>query len=411
MRPGLSQSWSHRRDANSLRSAGAQSSRMLACVVTLLDEVSPDAKVLLNILIDARNVADDWPVRQYVEHQLATAGLDTRAVFDGLPLWHHTYRAIRILPSKESIPDAPPELGARVAPTVYGLVHCQRPFADTLTKAFLTAVAVGYQAQLSSLPDPTKVRPVTLSSEALTATIGRRLGVGGTLQARHVRQLLSGEPATWSGVNSDPDAPDWTWNLWFGSLRDYAVDSGEAYLAVLEQLIGIPRTPDAWTPTDPAALPRALDYLDLVWRACAGQRLFQRPAFARSASLAAPVASEEEFKDRCDAAYDVLSRLTVPTVDDVEGRLNHLKIAMEKYLPDFDQRQRATEAVDRLRDVVAVRRSQAHSGASAETMKAAARLGIRLAGHPTQRWDQVRQVMVQAIYALSDELEPPGVVT
>jgi hypothetical protein len=383
---------------------------MLAFVVTLLDEVSPDAKVLLNILVDAWSQYDQWPVRQYVEHELAKAGLSPRAVLHGLPEWNHNYRAMRVLPAMSAVPiqNAPAEISTLLAPTVYGLVHCERPAAGALTEAFLAAVAAGYQTQLSFLPDPLKVKPITLSGEALTAVLGRRLGMSPELRARQVRLMLAGEPATWLGVNPDPDNPRWTWNLWFGLLRDFAVDSGEEYLAALEQLIGVPQAPDAWTPADSAALPRALDHLDLVWLARAGRRLFQRPGFARSASLAADAASAEEFEERCNAAADVLSMLTVPKVDDVDGRLNHLKVAMAQYLPDPGQRQRADEAVDRLRDVISLRRGQAHSGASPGSLKAAARLHIRLSGDWTQSWDQVRQIMVSAIYGLSDELEPPA---
>lgn len=160
---------------------------------------------------------------------------------------------------------------------------------------------------------------------------------------------------------------------------------------------------------DPATLPRALDHLDLVWHFRTGGRLFRRPGFARCPSLAAEAASAEEFDARCNAAYDVLSSLTIQPIDGVEGALNHLQLAMKPYLPDPGQRKRAAESVDILREVVAFRRGQAHAGASHSSVKAAARLGIRLNGDWSQSWDRVRHVMVQVIYTLSDELEPPVV--
>jgi hypothetical protein len=69
------------------------------------------------------------------------------------------------------------------------------------------------------------------------------------------------------------------------------------------------------------------------------------------------------------------------------------------------QLQRAAQAVDTLRDVVAVRRSQAHAAAAPESLKAATRLGIRLTGDQAQSWDEVRLVTIEAIYALTDELD------
>jgi hypothetical protein len=144
-------------------------------------------------------VADEWPIRQYVEHELATAGLDPRAVIDGLPLWHNTYRAIRVLTSKDPLPitNAPAEINTRLAPTVYGLVHCERPTAAALTAGFLRAVKVGYATQLSLVPDPLKVKLVTLSREALNAGIGPHYHFLSATFTGAVRQLLSGEPSTW----------------------------------------------------------------------------------------------------------------------------------------------------------------------------------------------------------------------
>ena len=124
------------------------------------------------------------------------------------------------------------------------------------------------------------------------------------------------------------------------------------------------------------------------------------------ASLAEAANSAEEFEARCSALSDVFSMLTVPKVDNVQGPLNFLKIALKQHLTDPGRVQRAVEAVDTLRDVVAVRRGQAHSGAASESLKAAARLGIRLTGGDwAESWDRVRQVTIEAIYALTDELD------
>jgi hypothetical protein len=125
------------------------------------------------------------------------------------------------------------------------------------------------------------------------------------------------------------------WKLWFGSLRPFAVDTGHEYLAALEKLIGTPpQLVDSWFPVEPSALPRALDHLDTLWLATAGQRLFKRPAFARSASLAEAAASAVEFEARCTALYDVLSMLTVPRVDMVQGPLNFLKEDLKRRITD-----------------------------------------------------------------------------
>ena len=207
-------------------------------MASLLDDVSPDARRLLDILVDAWARADQWPIRQYVAHEMATAGLDLRDVLRELPEWNHQYQTIRVLRGNAPPVNAPVELGDQIAPTVHGLVHCGRPVADGLVKVFLASVAIGYQRQLSLLPDPVKVKPVTLTSDALIVGIRQRLGPFGEVSERQARLMLAGEPATWLGVSPDPDSPDWTWNLWFGSLQPFAVETGAEYLASLQELIG-----------------------------------------------------------------------------------------------------------------------------------------------------------------------------
>jgi hypothetical protein len=374
-------------------------------VASLLDDVSPEARRLLDILVDAWPQADQWPIRQYVAHEMATAGLDLQDVLRELPEWNHQYQTVRVIRANEPPANAPVELGDQIAPTVHGLVHCGRPVADRFVKVFLASVAIGYQRQLSLLPDPVKVKPVTLASNALIADVRQYLGPFGEVSGRQVRLMLAGEPATWLGVHPDPDSPGWTWNLWFGSLEPFAVETGAQYLASLEELIGShPEPRRSWAPAEPSALPRALDHLDLVWLVRTRQRLFQRPGFARTASLAEAANSAEEFEARCNALSDVFSMLTVPKIDNVQGSLNFLKAALEQHLSDPGHLERAVEAVDTLRDVVAVRRGQAHASAAPESLKAAARLGIRLTGDWAESWDRVRQVTIDAIYALIDEL-------
>ncbi len=332
-------------------------------MASLLDDVSPDTRCLLTILADAWVRTDQWPIRQYVAHEMATAGLDLRDVLRELPEWDHQYQTIRMLRDNVPQPNAPPELGDRIAPTVHGLVHCEHPVSDQLIKAFLASVAVGYQRQLSLLPDPVKVKPVALGSDAPIAGVRHRLGPFGEVNDRQVRLMLAGEPATWLGVPPDPDSPNWTWNLWFGSLRPFAVETGSEYLAALEELIGSHPAPQpSWAPVEPSALPRALDHLDLIWLVRTNQRLFQRPGFARTASLAEAANSAEEFEARCNALSDVFSMLTVPKVGNVEGPLNFLKAALEQHINDPDHLQRAVEAIDALRDVVTMRRARRTRG-------------------------------------------------
>jgi hypothetical protein len=282
-------------------------------VASLLDDVSSDALCLLNILMDAWARYGLWPHRQYVASELAQADLDLGDVLQDLPEWDQGYRAIRELRDPAPLPKAPPELGDRLVPTVYGLVHSGR--GGEMVRAFLASVKVGHLRQMYLVADPVKVKPVVLSSDELISGVSQVSPFGGANPGQ-VRLMLAGEPATRNGLSQDTDSPDWEWQLWFRSLRSFAADTGPDYLAALEQLIGHRSEPArAGAPVEPSALPRALDHLDLVWRVRTGERLFNRPGFARAASLAEEATSGDEFDARCNALSDVLSLLTLPRSD------------------------------------------------------------------------------------------------
>src|SRR5258708_37460260 len=148
--------------------------------------------------------ADQWPIRQYVAHEMATAGMDLRDVLHELPEWNHGYQAVRVLRSPNPVPNAPVELGDRIAPTVHGLVHCGGGTADQMVRSFLATVSVGYARQLSLLPDPVTVKPVTLLRHALIAAIRRQLGPLGHVSERPLHLLLARRQATWLRPPPDP---------------------------------------------------------------------------------------------------------------------------------------------------------------------------------------------------------------
>lgn len=375
-------------------------------VVTLLDDVSPGTSRLLNILIDAHAQYDQWPHRQYIAGELAKEDLDLPDVLNDLPEWRHGYRAIQVLTDPAPLPNVPRELGDRLAPTVYGLVHSGK--GDHIVSLFLASVKAACDQQAGFLPDPMKVKPVVLTSDALMRRVSQI--TSRNLFGEHaalVRLMLAGEPVTWNRVSSDPGDPQWEWNLSFQPLRPFAVDTGMDYLAALEQLIGHRPEPAPYgAPVQPSALPRALDHLDLVWRVRTGEPLFKRPGFARTASLAEGASSGDEFDARCNALTDVFSGLTVPRVDNTEGALNFLKADLNERITDLDSLERAREAVGELQQVVKLRRGQAHASAAKDSLQAAARLGIRYTGDWAESWNRVRQVTIDAVYTLIDELEP-----
>jgi hypothetical protein len=102
----------------------------------------------------------------------------------------------------------------------------------------------------------------------------------------------------------------------------------------------------------------------------------------------------------------VFSGLTVPSVDGIQGQLNWLKEDLRRHIADPASLERATNAVSELQQVVKLRRGQAHARAAPDSLQAAARLGIRFTGDWAESWNRVRQVTIDAVYALIGELDP-----
>ena len=88
--------------------------------------------------------------------------------------------------------------------------------------------------------------------------------------------LLQHEPSTWGGLRSSGET--WAWNLTRAKLRPYrGIDTGKAYLAAIEALVGIPAFSTAPREPSPLELAEAFDHLDLAWRLQTSQRLIHVP--------------------------------------------------------------------------------------------------------------------------------------
>lgn len=216
-----------------------------------LDHIDPATRALLRVLLDVYQEHRRWPVRQYVARTLHDRGLDLTSVLQQLPSWQHNYMPVTI-----DRPHEGGELAEVLAPTMHGLVHADHPAAVGLVEAFLAGVAVGYERQQQTAPNPLAVQDLRISAAELETAVANRLGYD--VDGRQLRFMLQREPATWLGVAGSPDTEGWEWNLSRGSLQPYATTTGIEYLTALEHLVGIPDPiPDADMPLDPLALARA----------------------------------------------------------------------------------------------------------------------------------------------------------
>jgi hypothetical protein len=208
---------------------------------------------------------------------------------------------------------------------------------------------------------------------------------------------LQGQPTTWSWIVT--------------SMPLVGVEhiiSIEDYLLWVEAQQPQPTT--ASQTTDPADLIDAIDYLSAVWQVVTRKPLLQVRRLEPATRLLDPVASQQDFQSACSALSDNIDAIranpkTKPPAGETWGRLIELGHHLAELLTeDLDAAARTWQAVETLRDVVAVRRGQQHSHAADRGVTAEARLGLMPSATPADRWNIVCAAVMESLRAIRDEL-------
>jgi hypothetical protein len=331
--------------------------------------------------------------------------IDADAALRNLPQWPGIgvgeYRALRTVPAAAG--NSSPALEARTVLTIYGLFHAHRNEEHPLVHAFRKAVKVGAERQDGATLSPLEVRPITVESAELVALVNQRADTN--ITADELGLLLRGEsPTVGGGVKK---AGTWTWDLArHRPLRPYATPDARGYLVELDTLLAA-KSERPYTPVSPESLPRALDHLNVVWKALTRQRLFYPRGLAAAASLVEPVGSGDEFTARLGALADVFD-LFMRTADGrppAGGSLTAFREELVSRLPSAAEHEKAREAIGQLMDVNRIRNGRLHADASnwAESLR---RLGVPASELPSQQWDRIRGITVDAVYVIIESLQP-----
>lgn len=369
---------------------------------SLLENPDPAAVKLLNTVAEGYEALNTWPderakpeVRwpfwEWVRFRLEQDGFDAEEIYARMPIWQHGYRFIRA--ERGTLY---PGMTESVALTVAGMHYAQHPAMESPIKAFLAALRLAAQQQKSAPPQPDQLFAIQLPLIEFATTVNNISGT--SVDPEALAAILRGEPATWSGVNQS--GGQWSWDLTRVRLRPYReLFECEDYLIQLEKLIGVNENPVSSEPLPAMALPDALDHLDLAWRLVTKGPLLQVHRVTVAAKLSHPAISADEFESRCSALSDIMNGFNLPSDG---GTLNNMKAKLTDLLGT--QAGRAHEAVDTLRDVVAVRAGQQHS-VVVRAERARSRLGLNaLVGDWAGQWEQIRGVTVQALNTIREEI-------
>jgi hypothetical protein len=375
-------------------------------MTSLLDPLPDEGQQLVDLVAQAYAMAGRWPVWQYVaQHAHGKYGIDAEAALRNLPQWPGTgvsgYQAMRTVPAAAG--NSSPDIEARTVLTVHGLFHVNRDEEHPLLHAFRQAVEIGAQRQGGATLSPYKATPIILDGEHLVDVVNHRVSTN--LKAAELGLLLSGEPLTTGGGVRETDG--WTWDLTrHRPLRRFVSADARELLVKLDGLLGS-QTERPYVPLSPDALPRALDHLNVVWKALSQQRLFYPRGLAAAASLVEPVRSGDELTARLGALADIFD-LFMRTSDGKApkgGSLNVFREELVTILPSVPEQAQAEAAVSRLGDINRIRNGRLHTDATnwAESLQ---RIGIASSELPGQQWDRVRTAAVDAIYVLIELLQP-----
>jgi hypothetical protein len=190
----------------------------------------------------------------------------------------------------------------------------------------------------------------------------------------------------------------------------------EAYLARVDELIGVrPASPPPIAPS-PLSLPLAIDFLDTVWRVWNGKdHLFTRRDAATDAQLALDCTTFDEFNARLSALAIVLKTLNVPPMEDPArqataklGPLEQLARFLLEELRESAAQERVARAVDELKCINRIRVGGQHGGKKPSTQAVQAFQELGISFPPTDwgsAWDSVRTRAVEALSAIREEIQ------
>lgn len=347
---------------------------------------------------------DAWPVFQYVEGVLHQEhGLDAEGV-----LWECPRIRLGLGPGSYGwvYPDGGHLRGpdTKIRLSVAGMAKV--PDAASEVDVFMDTLAVLIDRERQFVPNPSEVVAVEVWSGEVRERLKGRWDLQATEDLMAIRRLMTAEPATWHCQTFDEDGGAWRASL-SPFLRRYsgATTATEYVQRVVD--LSMPAV-ERSAPLHPSSLslPEAIDYLNAVWRTSlrSGEALIRLSRAEAAAKLALECSTVDELESRLSALAGILAQLRLPQ-EAGDKKLIDLRKFLGQILSG-DSAARAQDAVNVLRDVVALRVWRQHPGTEELAAAAARRLGVALPSESWgSTWDHIRELAVNALSVIREEIE------
>ena len=358
----------------------------------MLDPLDEAQRALVDLVWARFAEAGEFPKYVYVDYCMRQRGYQAEAVLRSFPvLGHHLvnngYRAVGWWHSGSIDPDGPVRL------TMAGLHHVHSDGSALICRGLLAYIRAAGQARSRIVDSPFEKPDLEVDLRDVLRETGEGKGVEDQI-----------------ALIADQEWPALRFHLQSGrgelaqQLERADFHTTDDYLTAVTAALIPPLRPTVLPYTEPRALLRAFNVLDVTCELVLGEPLVAPPPMDRSSLLALDVSTEAEFQTGVVVLTELIGSLRVP------GRNpSHVLGRIEQYLVDRlpgidrDAVHQVVEALDRIR---VVRNSFVHPKPSPTLIEVHRALGLAF---PIQDfgtgWDSVRAHAERALYRLQEEIQ------
>lgn len=359
----------------------------------LTEPLTQEQQILVDLLWSTFIKHERFPHFFYVNYRMRKHGYDAVTVLNTFPVVGrdqvtHGYRAVGWWGA-----DHNPDRNGPVHLTMAGLYHVRsHPTAALLARGLLTYMQELTRRQEAILDSPFQEPDIDVDLAEIAKQVEGASG--------HVQLMALIAEHEWPGIRFHLGSL--TGRL--GALHDADFDALDPYLAAVTAALAPTPPLQALAFSEPRALVRALNFLDITSELVLGKALVPRPPLDRSSLLALDADDEAGFHAGLVVLTDVLRDLHVPGQAPTQGLLR-LENYLTGRLPAIDRTVvgQAVQLLDRIR---VIRNSAIHPKSSANLHAAHQALGLPFPVRDfTAAWDSVRAHAERAISILQEAIQ------
>ncbi|MDH6222652.1 hypothetical protein [Streptomyces pseudovenezuelae] len=362
-------------------------------MTALTDPLTEEQQLLLDIAWTTFVEHQRFPHFSHVAHRMRKHGHDATEVLYSFPVIGHDqvttgYRAVGWWGHGHT-----PQSDGPVLVTMAGLYHLQH---DEMARDLAHGL-LAYMRRMTLEQD--KILDSPFDHPNVTVNLGdvlKEIDGAGPLLNR-MSQIADRE---WPGMHFNRG----TLTGRLGALPAADFDTLDGYLAGVVAHLSPPEPPEALSFTEPRALLRALNFLNVTYELVVGGVLVVPPPMDRSSLLVLDVDDEAAYNSGLVVLTDILRDFKVPGRGPGSGLLR-LEEHLSDKLPMID-RDTVHQAVQLLDQIRVIRNSAIHPKPQPELAAAHHALGLRFPVRDfTAAWDSVRAHAERAVSNLQEAIQ------